>query len=605
MAWQSTTINPTVTTPADDISKIKNDLGVLRSVLGGTPDPDVPFTAVTGATVNTIAVLRTVVAANRPSVFVLGYYAPFDGGGGWYVYDASDTTTADNGGTVIVGASNARWKLVVQTTVTVKQFGAKGDDTADDTAAIISALANTYDLRFPEGVYRASAALTFSAQNLTRYAGRKIFGAGLGDANSGASGTHGSVIRLTGTNDGFYCTDTLPYVQMSDLSIIGGSTSGRGIWFTGTVAESSFTNIGAYVGKQCFYMPSVGATYGAAFSVEFNNCHGSSYTASPFELAGGPGTNLRGCYAHNFPNTAGVGGFRIYKEANLYGCNSVDDGGTALIAGQWVTAGDAQNTEFHLNVFGGNFEAFKRAGIELRYQGLARINGATFYGTGAYEASIIQNGIGANQLPIIVEGCVFTNGTAYFQPYSGAWWQGNWYYPRGARVQSGTNLYECTQAGTSSASTNPTGTGSSISEGTCVWKYLAPAASSRTKRSELYVASGGQANFIVRDCPSLGVEPLVDFGGTAMYAAGGSAGFYNINGRDILPHESGKVLSGPLVLNGPARNPVGVFGKHVVLGNETALTVGAAGTASALPGPPKGYLLAWVDGAQVRIPYYN
>lgn len=44
MAWQSSTINPTVTTPADDISKIKNDLGVIRSVLGGATDTDVPVT---------------------------------------------------------------------------------------------------------------------------------------------------------------------------------------------------------------------------------------------------------------------------------------------------------------------------------------------------------------------------------------------------------------------------------------------------------------------------------------------------------------------------------------------------------------------------------
>jgi hypothetical protein len=38
MAWQSTTINPTTTSPAVDISKITNDLSVLKGVLEGTPD---------------------------------------------------------------------------------------------------------------------------------------------------------------------------------------------------------------------------------------------------------------------------------------------------------------------------------------------------------------------------------------------------------------------------------------------------------------------------------------------------------------------------------------------------------------------------------------
>lgn len=42
MAWQSSTIDPNTTSPAADISKIKNDLAVLKGVLGGTPDTDVP-----------------------------------------------------------------------------------------------------------------------------------------------------------------------------------------------------------------------------------------------------------------------------------------------------------------------------------------------------------------------------------------------------------------------------------------------------------------------------------------------------------------------------------------------------------------------------------
>lgn len=42
MAWQSGTINPATTSPAADITKITNDLQVLRSVLGGGADTDVP-----------------------------------------------------------------------------------------------------------------------------------------------------------------------------------------------------------------------------------------------------------------------------------------------------------------------------------------------------------------------------------------------------------------------------------------------------------------------------------------------------------------------------------------------------------------------------------
>lgn len=42
MTWQSTSIVPGSTEPATDVTKLINDLGVLRSVIGGGTDPDVP-----------------------------------------------------------------------------------------------------------------------------------------------------------------------------------------------------------------------------------------------------------------------------------------------------------------------------------------------------------------------------------------------------------------------------------------------------------------------------------------------------------------------------------------------------------------------------------
>ena len=118
------------------------------------------------------------------------------------------------------------------------------------------------------------------------------------------------------------------------------------------------------------------------------------------------------------------------------------------------------------------------------------------------------------------------------------------------------------------------------------------------------MASGGQANFVVRDCPSLGVEPLADFGGTNMYVVGGDYTIYNTNGRDIARQMSGPVLTGPLILNGPLREPTGVYGDYVAIGNQIATSGATAGAAQALPSAPAGYLLAWINGVQRRIPYY-
>jgi hypothetical protein len=48
MTWQSSTINPSSTTPADDIGKIKNDLQQLRTVIGGGTDGDIPVSVPSG-----------------------------------------------------------------------------------------------------------------------------------------------------------------------------------------------------------------------------------------------------------------------------------------------------------------------------------------------------------------------------------------------------------------------------------------------------------------------------------------------------------------------------------------------------------------------------
>ncbi len=74
--------------------------------------------------VNSVAVIRALTDTTYKNVITLGYWAPGDGGHGEYRYDPSDTTSADNGGTVIVDAGGNRRKLVHDYVVDVAQFGA-------------------------------------------------------------------------------------------------------------------------------------------------------------------------------------------------------------------------------------------------------------------------------------------------------------------------------------------------------------------------------------------------------------------------------------------------------------------------------------------------
>ncbi len=70
---------------------------------------------------------------DRQIVYVKSYYAGSNVGGGEFYADLSDKATADNRGTVIVTTNGIRWKRVYQQ-ITPLDFGAIGDNTADDTA---------------------------------------------------------------------------------------------------------------------------------------------------------------------------------------------------------------------------------------------------------------------------------------------------------------------------------------------------------------------------------------------------------------------------------------------------------------------------------------
>ncbi|TMV48697.1 right-handed parallel beta-helix repeat-containing protein [Paenibacillus mesophilus] len=83
----------------------------------------------------TLAELRTEPA---PTAEVL-YLVTDPGQEGWFVFDSSDTVSADNTGTVVVSTDGSRYKRLYDDMISLKWFGAKGDGVTEDTAAFQAA----------------------------------------------------------------------------------------------------------------------------------------------------------------------------------------------------------------------------------------------------------------------------------------------------------------------------------------------------------------------------------------------------------------------------------------------------------------------------------
>ncbi len=100
------------------------------------------------------------------SISVLGYYAVNDGGGGSYTYTTSSSATV-NHGTVCSTPSGGttRWLLNYIGPVSLRQFGAKGNGSFDDTTFVRAALIACNEVYAPAGTYLCTAVIDFKSNN--------------------------------------------------------------------------------------------------------------------------------------------------------------------------------------------------------------------------------------------------------------------------------------------------------------------------------------------------------------------------------------------------------------------------------------------------------
>lgn len=118
-------------------------------------------------TLSNVAALRAQASPTFLSgtVNLSGYYSAGDGAGGTYNFAPLDTTSVDNGGSVIVDSNSRRWYLERDPAqVNVKKFGALGNGVTNDSAAVTAAanyaLSVGAYVYFPPGIYPMSLVMT-------------------------------------------------------------------------------------------------------------------------------------------------------------------------------------------------------------------------------------------------------------------------------------------------------------------------------------------------------------------------------------------------------------------------------------------------------------
>jgi hypothetical protein len=174
---------------------------------------------------------------------------------GTFQHDPTDTTSADNGGTIIVGGDGRRWKRDFSGAVNVQWFGALGNNSADDHIAIqrgidcVAAMTGGVkrSLYFPAGSYLCTNAS--GSNSLSVKSDIHIFGDGMLQSvirfNDSVSSSRRDLMRSDGL--GAY------NIEISEIGF-------NGDWGTGNWATRShlieFLNVGDVAVTNCRFAES-------------------------------------------------------------------------------------------------------------------------------------------------------------------------------------------------------------------------------------------------------------------------------------------------------------------------------------------------------------
>ena len=208
--------------------------------------------------------LSTATSALPTQVQLTSNYVAGDGGG-VFRYDSTDTTSADNGGTVIVDSTGRRWKRQFTGEVYGSWFGVRSDGTTDDRAAL-QAATNT-----GRPVVLKSDTTTLISQGISHVAGSGLVcldGIATVRAKTGVGGftVVSSAAPRTGTDRNMYfCNQTDDLVWRNVVLETDGATEVvlSGIYLYGGMATTGYdikgSGFSGFWNGACVRIASVGA----------------------------------------------------------------------------------------------------------------------------------------------------------------------------------------------------------------------------------------------------------------------------------------------------------------------------------------------------------
>ncbi|QHJ80358.1 MAG: hypothetical protein [Caudoviricetes sp.] len=207
--------------------------GLVRNIDLASPDKDkgAAFISRGNQICGSVTELRSLLGSSASkNAFLTGYYKPGDGGGGPYYIDPEDSTSEDNGVTIIRGTDDTRWKLAtLGGCITGRQAGARVGTglnyATQNSICLQNAINSAQDAGLYlmlDGVFETNQTLIMDCSTSEYFIDPRkidIRGTGMNNSRIKYLGT-GVALKIQGGNNGTLLSSQM-FIELSNFGVEG------------------------------------------------------------------------------------------------------------------------------------------------------------------------------------------------------------------------------------------------------------------------------------------------------------------------------------------------------------------------------------------------